>query len=123
MTEFVKQFGSGQMLKPQETFGCPQAICDISSRFVTKNPMQICKRVHSKTPSIGPALQACVGKRKSDTQDAVSKYLGVLAQGLVDGTISGEQDRKIKVCVLGRYNKHADFIPGNWREKFGRYAG
>jgi len=121
MTEFVKQFGSGQVLKLEETFRCPQAICDISSRFVTKNPVQIRKRVHSKTPAIGPALRAFVVKRKSDTQDAVSKYLGFLVKGLVEGTIPGEQDRKIKVCMLGRYNKDADFIPGDWREKFGGY--
>lgn len=73
MTEFVERFGSGQVLKLEETFRCPQAICDISSRFVVKNPAQIPKRVHSKTPSIGPALRAIAVKKRDDLQGAVSR--------------------------------------------------
>ncbi|WP_090430552.1 UvrD-helicase domain-containing protein [Ectopseudomonas guguanensis] len=121
MTEFVERFGSGQVLKLEETFRCPQAICDISSRFVVKNPAQIPKRVHSKTPAIGPALRAIAVKKRDDLQGAVSRYLEELVEGVVNGSIPGEKGRKLKVYVLGRYNKDARFIPDDWRHRYGEH--
>lgn len=121
MTHFVQRFGPGQVLKLEETFRCPQAIRDISSRFVTKNPVQIPKRVVSKTPAIGPALQAFAVKKRNDVQGAVSLYLSRLVQGLKDGSVPPAEDRKIKVYVLGRYNRDAASIPDDWQEQFGTY--
>ncbi|MHB0667120.1 UvrD-helicase domain-containing protein [Roseomonas mucosa] len=57
MTGFREWFGHGQVLRLEQTFRCPQELCDVSSRFVSKNPAQIPKRVWSATPSQGPVLQ------------------------------------------------------------------
>lgn len=119
MTDFVDWFGSGQVLKLEETFRCPQSICDISSKFVIKNPAQISKRVHSKTPAIGPALRAIEVKKSHEIQGAVAKYLSDLVQGIASGSISRATGRKIKVYVLGRYNRDSQYIPANWREQYG----
>lgn len=119
MTDFVDWFGSGQVLKLEETFRCPQSICDVSSKFVVKNPAQISKRVHSKTPAIGPALRAIGVKKSHEIQGAVAKYLSDLVQGLASGSIARATGRKIKVYVLGRYNRDSQYIPANWREQYG----
>jgi DNA helicase-4 len=111
MTEFTERFGAGQVLRLEETFRCPQSLCDISSKFVSKNPAQINKRVRSNTAAVGPALQAFVVKKKSGIQPGISKFLSSLVQGLQTGTIPLEPDRKIKVYVLGRYNRDKTFIP------------
>lgn len=38
MTEFTTWFGPGPQLALTTTFRCPQAICDVASAFVAKNP-------------------------------------------------------------------------------------
>src|SRR5690606_789528 len=58
MTRFNEWFGKSQVLKLEQTFRCPQALCDVSSVFVSKNPSQIAKRVRSVAPEVGPVLQA-----------------------------------------------------------------
>ena len=58
MTGFREWFGHGQILKLEQTFRCPQALCDVSSQFVSKNHTQISKKVRSATPAVGPVLLA-----------------------------------------------------------------
>lgn len=40
MTGFREGMGHGQVLKLEQTFRCPQALCDASSHFVSRNPAQ-----------------------------------------------------------------------------------
>ena len=47
MTGFRDWMGHGQVLKLEQTFRCPQALCDVSSRFISRNPAQIAKKVRS----------------------------------------------------------------------------
>lgn len=42
-------------------------------------------------------------------------------EGVVNGSIPGEKGRKLKVYVLGRYNKDARFIPDDWRHRYGEH--
>ena len=115
MTDFRAFFGSGQMLKLQQTFRCPQALCDVSSRFVSKNPVQLTKTVYSETPAVGPVLQAVMVHAEEEIGHAIVTFLENLVVGLKDGSIPKEKDRLIKVCILGRYNDDKDYVPANWR--------
>ena len=119
MTGFREWYGHGQVLRLETTFRCPQAICDASSRFVSKNPAQLRKNVVSVTPAIGPALQAFQVASQAEVRDAVSQYLETLYVGLVDGSVPQSRDEKITVFVLGRYKNDKQYVPEGWRYRYG----
>ncbi|MBV5350018.1 helicase IV, partial [bacterium] len=87
MTGFQDWFGHGQLLKLEQTFRCPQELCDISSRFVSKNPAQIRKAVRSVKSAVGSVLQALQVDSKEKLADAISRYVEQLADGVRNGTI------------------------------------
>lgn len=111
MTGFRQWFGHGQVLKLEQTFRCPQALCDVSSAFVSKNPGQIAKRVHSATPAHGPVLQAFQVDSKDKLADAIDQFVVKLAEGVRDGTIPPGRNGKVSVYVLGRYNADRQYVP------------
>ena len=116
MTGFRDWFGHGQILKLERTFRCPQALCDVSSRFVSKNPAQITKEVHSTTPAAGPVLEAYQVEQREQLPDAVRQYVEQLAQGVQNGTITPGRNGKVSVYVLGRYNADQQHVPRLSRE-------
>lgn len=113
MTGFREWFGHGQILKLEQTFRCPQELCDISSRFISKNPAQIAKQVRSVTPAVGPVLQAFQVDHKIKLSDAIDQFVVQLAQSVRDGTIPPGRNGKISVYVLGRYNADRQYLPTN----------
>lgn len=121
MTGFRQWFGHGQVLKLEQTFRCPQALCDISSAFVAKNPAQIPKRVRSVTPAQGPVLQAFQVDRKGKLANAIEQFVVKLAEGVRDGNIPPGRNGKVSVYVLGRYNADRHYVPAN-QERFNRWV-
>ncbi|MBD8644208.1 UvrD-helicase domain-containing protein [Stenotrophomonas sp. CFBP 13724] len=119
MTRFSEWFGHGQVLRLEQTFRCPQALCDVSSRFISANPAQIRKHVWSSTPSHGPVLQAFQVAARDQLTDAVGQYLQQLHQACLSGAMPAGRDGKLSVFVLGRYNADRAYLPGNWRSRFG----
>lgn len=111
MTGFRKWFGHGQVLKLEQTFRCPQALCDVSSAFVSKNPIQIPKRVQSVAPAAGPVLQAFQVDSDGLIADAVEEFVMKLAEGVQNGTIAPGRKGKISIYVLGRYNDDRKYVP------------
>lgn len=111
MTGFRQWFGHGQVLKLEQTFRCPQALCDVSSVFVSKNPGQIAKRVHSATPAQGPVLQAFQVESKDQLADAIDRFVVTLAEGVRDGTIPPGRNGKLSIYILGRYNTDRQYVP------------
>jgi len=104
MTRFLEWFGNGHILKLEETFRCPQKLCDISRRFVTKNPSQIDKKVRSKSPDGGPVLQAFQVRYKNNIGPALEQVLIKLANGVESGLVPPSHNNAIVVYVLGRYH-------------------
>lgn len=121
MTGFRQWFGHGQVLKLEQTFRCPQALCDVSSAFVSKNPRQIAKRVHSATPAQGPVLQAFQVDSKDKLADAIDQFVVKLAEGVRDGTIPPGRNGKVSVYVLGRYNADRQYVPMR-QSRFSRWV-
>ncbi|WP_024956671.1 UvrD-helicase domain-containing protein [Stenotrophomonas maltophilia] len=121
MTGFRQWFGHGQVLKLEQTFRCPQALCDVSSAFVSKNLGQIAKRVHSATPAHGPVLQAFQVDTKDQLADAIDRFVVNLAEGVRDGTIPPGRNGKVSVYVLGRYNADRQYVPMR-QSRFNRWV-
>jgi len=121
MTGFVDWFGQGQVLKLEQTFRCPQALCDVSSAFVSRNPAQIPKQVRSVTPAHGAVLQAFQVASRDRLAGAVEQYLAQLHQQLLTGQVPPGRDGKVTVFVLGRYNADRALLPPTWRARHGQH--
>jgi len=119
MTGFTETFGPSQVLQLSQTFRCPQALCDASSRFISKNPAQIAKQVRSATPAQGPVLQAFQVASRDRLQDAIYQYLQRLQQQLQSGAIAPGRNGRLSVFVLGRYNADRAYLPAHWTQRFG----
>ncbi|GAB3047558.1 UvrD-helicase domain-containing protein [Stenotrophomonas tumulicola] len=119
MTRFRQWFGQGQVLRLEQTFRCPQALCDVSSHFISANPSQIAKQVRSSTPSHGPVLQAFQVASREQITDAVGQYLQRLHEACLAGAIPAGRDGRLQVFVLGRYNADRAALPSNWKARFG----
>lgn len=120
MTGFRDTFGHGQVLKLEQTFRCPQDLCDVSSRFITKNPAQIQKQVRSVTPAHGPVLQAYQVGGRDQVQDGVRQYLATLHQQIQSGEVQPGRGGKVSVFVLGRYKADRAAVPPEWKAAYGQ---
>ncbi len=119
MTGFAEWMGHGQVLKLEQTFRCPQALCDVSSRFISRNPAQIAKNVRSAAPAMGPVLQAFQMNRREEVQDGVRQYLAKLHQQLLSGAVPQGRTGRVTVFVLGRYRADRGAMPSDWKTAFG----
>lgn len=119
MTGFRSWFGHGQELRLEQTFRCPQALCDASSRFISANPAQLRKRVHSRTPAHGPVLQAFQVTAREQIVDAISRHLQHLHESQLTGAHPKGRDGKLKVFIVGRYNNDRAYVPAQWQSRFG----
>jgi len=119
MTTFLDVCKHGQELRLEQTFRCPQALCDASSAFVLKNPAQIKKGVRSKTPAVGPALQAFQVADRSELQSAIDDYVHILYQAIASGDKPPGEGDRTSIYVLGRYKKDEQYVPSGWKQKYG----
>lgn len=120
MTGFSDWCGGGEVLKLETTFRCPQALCDAAGGFVSKNPVQIPKRVRSDAPVHGSVLTAVQVDRRTEIASIVDRHLAQLCQGVADGTIPPGRRGKVSVFILGRYRNDQKYLPADWRARFGR---
>ncbi|MFM0120281.1 UvrD-helicase domain-containing protein [Paraburkholderia sp. RL18-101-BIB-B] len=120
MTAFADWFGHSEVLKLEQTFRCPQGLCDVSSEFISKNPNQLKKKVRSATPALGPVLRALQVDSKGELQGAIDAYLAQLNRDLMEGNLPPGKDGKVSVFILGRYNADISYIPRNWQARYGR---
>ncbi len=113
MTEFERLFGNATRLVLSTTFRCPQQICDVSSRFVQRNPAQIRKQVRTTNTRVEPAIRIFGFKDIGGMPAHIADELGVLhAQAAVGA-------RKIQVMILGRYRNDEPGELGSWQRRFG----
>lgn len=121
MTKFDEWFGKSVTLKLERTFRCPQSICDVSSKFVLKNPVQLPKVVRSSQPEHAPSVQGFQVDHDGKLQTAISLWMASLCSKVATGAVAPGKNGKLSVFVLGRYNRDVQFIPDDWQAKFGRY--
>lgn len=119
MTAFNEWFGDGPVLRLEQTFRCPQALCDATSRFISANPAQIRKAVWSRAPSHGAVLQAFQVPAREQLSDAVGQYLQRLHEQCTAGTLRSDRGGKLSVFVVGRYNADRAYLPADWQRRVG----
>lgn len=109
MTEFERAFGKGTTLRLETTFRCSQALCDLSSAFVQKNPMQLRKSVHSTNRVNEEPVHLIRVSTDREIASAVKRRVEAL-------TAKAPEGRRLKILVLGRYNKDSIFVPRYYDE-------
>lgn len=103
MTRFDALFGSASVLKLQQTFRCAPSLCDVSSRFVQKNPAQLPKSVRSNQPDVAkPVSVVQLQELKTQARAAIDKRISELR---------AEGGASSSVLVLGRYNQEREYFP------------
>lgn len=105
MTDFEAKFGKSVTLKLETTFRCPQVLCDISSKFVQKNPRQIRKNVRSPHDDIANPVRLVSVKEEGQILSAVEARVAEIA---ADHQGTG---KRAKVYVLGRYRHDSAYTP------------
>lgn len=108
MTDFAPKFGRAVALKLETTFRCPQSLCDISSAFVQKNPMQLRKKVRSQVTDVAEPVRIVSVLNESSIRSAVEARIGDIASE------RGVDSRKIKVYLLGRYRQDETYLPRSY---------
>jgi DNA helicase-4 len=112
MTDFEDWFGAGYKLELTTTFRCSQNICDVSSSFVSKNPRQIRKVVHSVSNESGPLVQVM---QSDDKTMAISQVLDKISNE-TRSSAPKISTKKPSVFVLGRYGFDKDMLPKTFPE-------
>lgn len=109
MTRFAEIFGPARTLKLETTFRCPQSLCDISSGFVQKNPVQLRKSVRSIRPNVIDPVQII---KVDDDRQIVTAVRHQLEAFGIEATQSGQ---RLKVFVMGRYRKDRVYCPADFK--------
>ncbi|ATE70776.1 UvrD-helicase domain-containing protein [Lysobacter capsici] len=119
MTGFEHWCGRSQVLRLEETFRCPQALCDAAGDFISKNPNQISKTVRSATPTHGPVLQAFQVVDARQIKDEIDLYLGYIHEQVAMGQVPPSKGGKVSVFILGRYKKDRAYLHSDWHTRYG----
>jgi DNA helicase-4 len=105
MTDFESTFGQAVTLKLETTFRCPQSLCDISSRFVQKNPRQIRKSVRSGRADISRPFSIIQVEDESGIRAAIAGRIADIAAQ------AAALKQRASVFIVGRYNKDREYQP------------
>lgn len=108
MTEFSAKFGEATVLKLETTFRCSQALCEISSHFIQKNPKQLRKNVRSANRDTTIPIAIIEVEEEIQIRSAVTRRLQEIAQ------LARERGCPQRVFLLGRYRKHKEYLPLNF---------
>ncbi len=112
MGHFHKTFPDAAIRHLSETFRCPQDLCDLTSEFVSKNPMQIKKGVKTHNNRLGPTLRIVALPDIGSIEGRVKQQLENLYQKL---EATGSIERRVSVLLLGRYRKDRPEEYGAWK--------
>jgi DNA helicase-4 len=100
MTEFETWFGPTTRMKLERTFRCPQALCDVSSKFVQRNPAQIKKVVRSQQPEVGRPVELIEVPDENQIRVGIEHRLRELHEGLSNGSIPTGRGGRVTVSIL-----------------------
>lgn len=103
MTRFHEIFGEGPTLLLSRTFRCTQIIADVATKFVTKNPEQIKKKVVAEVDGLSQPVTLI---RSNSPQQGVFEALQQISKDL-----NFREKSKRSVFILGRYGFNRDWIP------------
>lgn len=99
-----------------QTFRCPQSLCDLTSVFVSRNPMQLVKKVFTRNPLKGPRVSVVALPTVEDIPGRLKSNIQSLYDKLPEPT-DGKPLRSM--LVLGRYRNDKPKELEAWRQRFG----
>lgn len=119
MTEFDQVFAHSTRLSLSTTFRCPRYLCDVSSKFIQANPVQIPKSVRTtnpltKTPLLAYSLND-VGAIPELVEGQLVELDGYIRSGHVQPTKGG----RVSAMLIGRYRSDRPALLDRWRSRFG----
>ena len=92
MTHFSKHFGHSATCCLDRTFRFPDKLAAFSSKFVTRNPIQLPKKLSSEKRAVEPVVRVC---ESTEDEKGISRILQEIAAGNPPGS---------SVLVVARYN-------------------
>lgn len=107
MSNFQASFGNHELCTLQQTYRCPQSICDVSAAFVEKNPAQIRKTVKSTSKTVGTGVLIRTAASEGAIGGLVRGYLDEISAAHAAAGGAG----RLSVLVLGRYRRDEDCMP------------
>jgi DNA helicase-4 len=121
ITDFERRFGKGQVLRLTRTFRCSQELCNISSQFVLKNKAQLSKPVNSETKAYAPTLEVRLADNEKSLEPGIRAFLDDLCEQIKAGQIDPARKGKISVFALGRYNQDENYLPSDYKQRYGKH--
>jgi DNA helicase-4 len=118
MSRFQDIYPDAAIRHLSETFRCPQDLCDLSSDFVSKNPMQIRKGVRAHNSRPGPSVRIISLPDVDSIQVRVEQQLARLGERL---EAHGDPSARVSVLLLGRYRKDRPAEYFAWKRRFDRW--
>lgn len=103
MAEFEHHFGKAVTLKLETTFRCPPSLCDITSKFIQKNPRQLRKAVRSPREDVEEPVRIIRVADERQTKSAIEAVIQRLAED--------QAGARQSVLVLGRYQRDRTHMP------------
>lgn len=118
MTEFDTEFPHSTRLTLNTTFRCPQALCDVSSKFIQANPVQIRKTVTTTNPLTKTPMLAYSFDAVESIAGFVGDQLSELAGYVRDGRLQPMKGEHVTVMLLGRYWSDQPAQLEQWRSRY-----
>ncbi|TLX20955.1 helicase IV [Thermomonas fusca] len=115
MSHFQRRYPNANIRYLSQTFRCPGDLCEVSSRFVSKNPMQIPKEVRTSNPRLRSSIKVFALPDVKDIPGKIGQQLETIHDQLPDAA----PGQRLKVLILGRYNKDRPAQFTAWRQRLG----
>lgn len=119
MTDFAKTFDHATRLALNTTFRNPQALCDVSSKFIQANPVQIRKSVKTTNPLTKTPMLAFAFQAKESIPEHVGQQLEHMHSLATAGKLHPVKGTHITVMLLGRYLDDSPAGLDDWKRRFG----
>lgn len=118
MTEFDQVFEHSTRLTLNTTFRCPQYLCDVSSRFIKANPIQIKKTVKTTNTMSKTPMQAFGFNTVEAIPDFLGQQLSDMAGYVRARKLVPLKGSRVSVMLLGRYHSDKPAALDVWKLQF-----
>lgn len=119
MTEFDQMFSHSTRLSLSTTFRCPQYLCDVSSKFIQKNPVQIRKEVSTTNTLSKTPIQALGFEDLESIPAFLEEQLEEMAEYVRRGQLRPSSGERVSVMLLGRYRADQPLSLAHWQSRLG----
>lgn len=119
MTGFDRTFPNATQLTLSKTFRCPQVLCEASSDFIQKNPIQIRKTVETTNTYERAGLHTFAAETISGALERIEKDLRQLHGAAKNGQLDVPDGNKLTIMLLGRYHKDKPARFNSWKRVYG----